>query len=110
MITIRFAPPGTDRQIEVEGDNTKQVFERLVRCQQVFGVKECGNCGSPVYPNIRPVKTDKTEFDAYEWRCAASDCGSSLGLGVNRDGQGIFLRWDEKWYKPDSKRDETPPI
>ena len=53
------------------------------------------------------MKGAGNEFDAYGWRCNA--CGSNLGFGVNKEGGGLFLKWNEEWFKP-TKKDDAPPI
>ncbi len=108
--------PREDMEIELSGDSMQQLWRQLVSVNQVFGVTTCGNpaCGSEdIFPSLRPVKTQTTEFDAYEWRC--HKCNANIGFGLNKEGGGMFLRWDDKWYVPETQgaaaqqdREETP--
>lgn len=93
---------------EVMGNTPVEVWKSAADMSSLVNVKACGACDSKdIRPDVRHVKTDSTEFDAYGWRCYA--CGATLKFGMKRDMSSLFLRWNEEWFKPEKKA-ETPPI
>lgn len=96
--------------VEVIGNTPQEVWKLASQMANIVSVPKCGNetCkSSNVRPSCREVEGPNGKFDSYEWRCES--CGSSLGLGVNKTGGGLFLRWDQEWFKPERKTD-VPPI
>lgn len=94
--------------VEVMGNTPVEVWKAAAGMINIVTPRKCGACDSKaIHPSCRTAEGPSGKFDAYEWRCY--DCGSSLGLGVNKEGGGLFLRWNEEWFKPEKKAD-TPPI
>ena len=90
--------------VEVMGNTPQEVWKLAAAMANIVTVPKCGaeGCGSSdVMPGCRQAEGANGKFDAYEWRCGA--CGASLGLGVNKEGGGLFLRWNEEWFKPERK-------
>jgi predicted metal-binding protein len=78
--------------VEVEGNDTKAIFDELAGAQEVFGVSTCGACDSKnVHFQVRQVQGNT--YRAV--RCA--DCGCELNFGTRKaDGQIYPRRKDPK--------------
>lgn len=77
--------------IEVDGNDTKVIFDELAGAQEIFGVSTCGACDSKnVHFQVRQVQGNT--YRAV--RCA--DCGCELNFGTRKaDGQ-IYPRRKDK--------------
>lgn len=77
--------------VEVEGTDTKAIFDELAGAQEVFGISVCGACDSKnVHFQVRQVQGNT--YRAV--KCA--DCGCELNFGTRKaDGQ-IYPRRKDK--------------
>lgn len=98
---------------ELEAENTKSMFERLVSVSEVFGEKVCGLCNGPYLKfNIRRVDSDNGPVEYFEMRC--TKCGAQKDFGQHRDKPTLFPKFPKKedgtkdystngWYKWNSQ-------
>ncbi len=108
-IKITLSPPGSAIPIEVIGDTPTAVWRQAAQMADIAQVAKCGNegCGSEdLKPEVRAVEHEGKSFDSFKIRCRS--CGSTLKLGLNKEGGGMYLKWDEKWFTPEKKAE--PPI
>lgn len=78
--------------IEVEGEDTQEVYEGLASAIEVFSTinetctlcKKAGKPGNRLRPITRTV--DKSKY--HEIKCL--DCGGVLAIGVNEKGGGMY--------------------
>ena len=108
-IKITLAPEGSAIPIEVIGENPQSAWRQASQMTDIAQVRKCGNaeCGSPeLKPEVREVEHEGKTFDSYKIRCRI--CGSTIKLGLNKVGGGMFLKWDEKWFIPEKKADQPP--
>ena len=108
-IKMTLAGANPNFPCEVMGNTPLEVWKAAASMVGLISVRKCGACDSEnIRPDVRHVKTDKNDFDSYGWRC--DSCGSSLKFGVNKEGGGMFLRWDEEWFVPEKKEEsKTEP-
>ena len=106
-VKINVGRPNSPISIEVIGETPVAAWRMAAAMSTIARVTECGECGSDdLYPDCRAaVKKDGGEFDAYKIRCGK--CGSNLSLGLNKEGGGMYLKWDTEWFVP-AKKDEAP--
>ncbi len=108
-IKINVGLPNSAISIEVIGETAQNAWRQASQMADIAHVSVCGKegCGSTdLKPECRAVEHEGKTFDAYKIRCRS--CGSTLKLGLNREGGGLFLKWDEKWFTPEKKAE--PPI
>ena len=106
-IKISLSPPESCIPIEAIGNTPQEAWRLASSMADIAAVTHCGGCDSKALkPEVRQVDNDGKPFDSYKIRC--TDCGSTLKLGLNREGGGMFKKWDEKWYKPDKKQGDLP--
>ncbi len=111
-----FAALGGQISIEVEGNTTKELFEKLADVQEIFGAAEkCGACGS-VNIRLRSRKVD--DFQFHEMYCES--CSAAFSFGQKKVGAALFpRRKDEhghqlpnggwiKWEQSGSNEQPTP--
>ena len=84
--------------LEMEASDMKDVF----KWSGVFGnlPKLCDACGQP---NLYLSHRSPQNFDYYSLAC--SDCGAEATFGQNKEGGGLFWKWDnkmEKYVPPES--------
>ena len=75
--------------IEVEAATQKELFAALAGAEEVFGVEQCGLCGSR---NPRFLTRHQSGFVFYEMVCANSECRARLELGQSTDLKTLFPR------------------
>lgn len=89
--------------VEAEGENHKQVFEKLAALAEVFGIERCGKCNSEdIIPIVRTAEDKKKKTHTYyELRC--KNCYAKFAFGQHLQGGTLFpQRKDgEGNYKPD---------
>lgn len=110
-VTIKYRPPGTNAECGASGDGLREAFEELADAIPVMSVTQCGNpdCESAnIKPSIKQGEKDGRSFSIPCWRC--NDCGSNLTLHTTKDGKGLYTKWDDKWWVPDKKSSQDPPI
>ncbi len=107
-IKINVGLPNSAISIEVIGETAQIAWRQASQMAAIARVTKCGSCESDdLFPDVRPAKkTDGGEFDAYKIRCGK--CGASLSLGLNKEGGGMYLKWDMEWFTPEKK--DEPPI
>ena len=109
-IRIVLSNPDDPIKIEAMGNTPQEVWRSAAQMANIAAIKECGNpeCKSKeIAPSCRQTeKTDGGSFDKFAIECAV--CGSSLGLGLNKEGGGLYLKWAEKWWIRTPKTDEPP--
>ena len=104
-IKMTLAGANPNFPCEVMGNTPVEVWKAASDMASLVLVRKCGACDSEnIRPDVRHVKTDRTEFDSYGWRC--DSCGASLKFGMKRDMTSLFLRWNEEWFVPE-KREES---
>ena len=107
-IKITLSPPDAPIPIEAIGNTAQEAWRAASQMANISAVKECGNpeCKSKeIAPSCRLTdKSDGGSFDKFAIECAI--CGSNLGLGLNKEGGGLFLKRDQEWWI----RPMTPPI
>jgi hypothetical protein len=71
--------------VEVEAENTKDLFKLIAEADEVFNAEQsCGLCNSTdIHFVVRTV--DDNNF--YELRCS---CGGSFSFGQKKKGGGLF--------------------
>jgi hypothetical protein len=84
--TIHLA--GGNRQIKVEADTAKDLFENMAMVYEVFNETCCGLCGST---NIRPVHRVADKYHFYEYHCQEPGCWARLSLGQLHDNNGALF-------------------
>ena len=73
---------------EVEGQQIKDIFERIAYLQDIFEAEEeCGACGGA---SIRMVCRENEGNRYYELKCL--DCGAQFSFGQRRQGGDLFPR------------------
>ena len=72
--------------IEVDGSNTKELFEKLAELQEVFTGEPCGMCNGPTRYGVRVVDDNKY----YEMVC--TKCGAHLKYGQMKKGDKLFAK------------------
>ncbi len=106
-IKMTIADANTRFPVEVQGNTPQEVWKLAAQMVGIVTVPKCGSCESDnVHPSCRTAEGPNGKFDAYEWRCGS--CGSSLGLGVNKEGGGLFLKWNQEWFKPEKQAEKVP--
>lgn len=70
-----------------------ETFRLVATCQDVFGEKACGNCGSAKIKFTNRHTKNGTEI--FEIVC--QECRAALTLWPTKDGAGLFVkRWDSE--------------
>ena len=77
--------------IEVEGQDAKEVFESMAHAQEVFLNNRCGACDSD---HTRFVCRKNGKYTFYEMRCM--ECGCSLGFGQRSEDGALYPRRTDK--------------
>jgi hypothetical protein len=76
----------TDRlNIEVEGEDAKDCFDKIAGAIEVFGNSVCGSCDSS---RTVPVVRESKGHTFREMRCL--DCGSALAFGQKKADGSLF--------------------
>lgn len=74
-------------EVEIEGEQQKDIFRSLGTFQEVFEHSKCGKCGEE---NIRfVVRTNADGDDFYELHC--QDCGARLAFGQHKNKDGTLF-------------------
>ena len=109
-IKINVGLPNSAISIEVIGENPQTAWRQAAQMATIARVTKCGSCESDdLFPDVRPAeKADGTKFDAFKIRCGK--CGSSLSLGLNKEGGGMYLKWDTKWFTPEKKSESSSEV
>lgn len=82
---VNYTVPNGRVSVELEGNEQKEIFEKMASFHEVFSESLCGLCNSEnVYPVVREV--DENMF--YEMGCR--DCGARLAYGVHKKGGSLF--------------------
>jgi len=87
-------------EIEVEGENTKELFTQLASIEQSFGMKSqlCGKCKKTT--NKRYIARNAGGNMFYEIVC---ECGAHLSLSASKENpNNLFPKKKEDYTKPDS--------
>lgn len=72
-------------EVEVEGEDIKDVFDQLSQVFEVLSEDKCGACGSEnIAPRVRRVSKDRKEYTYREWVCR--NCRATLSFGQKEDG------------------------
>lgn len=105
-VKINVGRPNSPISIEVIGETPVAAWRQASQLAAIARVTNCKPCGSDdLYPEVRPArKADGSEFDSFKIRCG--NCGSNLSLGLNKEGGGMYLKYDTQWFKP--QRQEEP--
>lgn len=82
--------------IEQDVADTKKAFAFLAVAQEIFGVKKCGNCGSP---NVRLLYRTPQGYEFYSVKC--DDCGHELKFGQQKETGRLFPKGWEPPYEGD---------
>lgn len=88
-------------EIEVEGTNQLEIFEKLAEAQEVYGEQVCGKCKNPnVMFRVRSV--DDNKF--YEIQCCDIKCRHKLSFGQHKKSKTLFPRRkdDENQFLPNN--------
>lgn len=84
-------------KIDIELKDVKQAFSFLSYADDVFGVKECGNCGSR---DLAFCHRQPQGFDYYSVKC--KDCKHELKFGQQKEGGKLFPKgWEPPYYADD---------
>lgn len=83
-----------DTSLEIEANNPIEAIEILSAYSEVFGLTECGKCGSE---NVRPEHRLASGYNFYSIRCEA--CGCTYDFGQHREGDTLFRKRDRGWAK-----------
>lgn len=81
----------TSMNIEVDGQDAKEVFESMASAQEVFLNTNCGACDSS---NTRFVCRKNGKFTFYEVRCM--ECGCCLSFGQRSEDGALYPRRTDK--------------
>ena len=94
----------TTKNITVEADSQKEIFETLASYQEVFGTTTCKGCGSDNLKYVvRISKNEKSSrtYKYFEIRCA--DCYAKLIFGQHENGQTLYPKEWVRWDKAEGK-------
>lgn len=94
--------------IEVDGlRDTKQAFQFLAHANEIFGVKQCGQCDSP---NLKLQHRQPKGYDFYSVKC--KDCHYELEFGQTKEGNKLYPKdWVPPWDgAPRESDDLRPPV
>ena len=108
-VKINVSPANFPIQIEVIGESPVAAWRMAAMMSTIGRVEKCGECGSAdLYPDVRSAtKKDGSEFDSFKIRCGK--CGSNLSLGLNKEGGGMYLKWDTEWFVPTKQETSEAP-
>lgn len=70
--------------IEVDGNSTKELFEKIAELQEIFTGEACGLCNGNTRYGVRVVDDNKY----YEMVC--TKCGAHLEFGQLKKGDKLF--------------------
>lgn len=102
-------------EVEVDGDCTRDCFDKIATAVEIFSNSKCGACDSD---NVVPVVRENGGNHFREMKCI--DCGCSLGFGQRRqdgemyprrkDREGAWLenRGWTKWQPRERSVDDMP--
>lgn len=107
---VKFGYSDSPVTIEVEGQDTKEVFMQLAAAQEIFDQPECGACGEK---NLRFIVRENGGYTYFEVGCVA--CNARLAFGQKREGGALFPKRKDKqgnylpgngWVKWSAKEDD----
>lgn len=109
---VNYTVPSGRISVELEGNEQKEIFEKMAAFYEVFGESTCKSCNSEnIYPLVRVV--DDNTF--YEMGC--KDCGAKLAYGAHKKGGSLFPKrknedgtFDNKtlgWHKYKKKSNDS---
>lgn len=97
----------TTFEVEVPND-MKAAFRFLASANEIFGIRECGNCGSKNLKfQFRQAKNKEGKIcDYYSIKCL--DCGHEFKFGIRQaEGQPLFPKtWEPPYQKPAQQQDD----
>lgn len=92
---------GANCAMEVEVKSLEQAFQFMAYADDVFGIKKCGNCGSP---HLTRKHRQPKGYDYYSVEC--DDCRHEMKFGKTKEGGKLYPKGWEPPYK-DQPQKET---
>jgi hypothetical protein len=92
--------------IEHTVEDSKGAFQFLSECGTMFGVTECGNCGSS---NLEHVYRTPQGYEYYSIKC--KDCKHELKFGMQKEGGSLFPKgWTEPYQGGEAKKQSRKTV
>lgn len=89
--------------IEHTVEDSKGAFQFLSECATMFGVTECGNCGSH---NLEHVYRTPQGYEYFSIKC--KDCKHELKFGQQKEGGNLFPKgWEEPYQGGEAKKSQS---